>query len=57
MKAKKKKNNKNMKNCGKIRDLIRLITKESDDYDENNLKTKFNSDDKLVLNNTIEIKA
>ena len=29
----------------KIRDLIRLITKKSDDYDEKYMKIKFNSDD------------
>ena len=28
----------------KIRDLIKLITKNSDDYDEKYMKTKFNSD-------------
>ena len=39
----------------KIRDLIRLITKSSDDYDEKYMKIKFNSDDKLPLNKTIKI--
>ena len=39
----------------KIRDLIRRITKNSDDYDEKYMKIKFNSDDKLPLNETIEI--
>ena len=29
----------------KIRDLIRLITKNSDDYDEKYMKIKFHSDD------------
>ena len=38
-----------------IRDLIRLITKSSDDYDEKYMKIKFSSDDKLSLNKTIEI--
>ena len=38
----------------KIRDLIRPIIKNPDDYDEKNLKIKFNSDDKLPLNKTIE---
>ena len=33
----------------KIRDLIRLITKNSDDYDENYMKIKFNSDVELLL--------
>ena len=39
----------------KIRDLIRLITKNSDNYDEKYMKMKFNSDDELPLNKTIEI--
>ena len=39
----------------KIRDLIRLITKNSYDYDEKYLKIKFISDDKLSLNKTTEI--
>ena len=39
----------------KIRDLIRSITKNSDDYDEKYMKIKFNSDDGLPLNKTIEI--
>ena len=39
----------------KIRDLIRSITKSSDDYDEKYMKIKFNSDDKLPVNKTIEI--
>ena len=38
-----------------IRDLIRSITKNSDDYDEKHMKIKFNSDDELPLNKTIEI--
>ena len=37
----------------KIRDLIRLITKKLDDYDEKYMKIKFNG--KLTLNKTIEI--
>ena len=48
-----------IKNCeelwSKIRDLIRSITKNSDDYDEKYMKIKFNSDDELPLNKTIEI--
>ena len=40
---------------GKIRDLIRLITKNTDNCDEKYMKIKFNSDDKLPLNKTIEI--
>ena len=43
---------KNMKNC-KIRDLIRLITKNSDDYDDKHMKIKFNSNDELPLNKKI----
>ena len=38
----------------KIRDLIRSINKKSDDYVENYMKIKFNSDDELPLNKTIE---
>ena len=39
----------------KIRYLIRSRTKNSEDYDENYMKIKFNSDDELPLNKTIEI--
>ena len=39
----------------KIRDLIKLITKNSDDYDEKYMKFKFTSDDKLPLSKTTEI--
>ena len=39
----------------KIRDLIRSITKNSDDYDKKYMKIKFNSDDKLSLKEMIEI--
>ena len=39
----------------KIRDLIRSITKNSDNYDETCMKTKFNSDDELPLKKMIEI--
>ena len=38
----------------KIRDLIRSITENADDYDEKYMKIKFSSNDKL-LNKTIEI--
>ena len=41
--------------CSKIRDLIRSITKVVDDYGERYVKIKFNSDDELPLNKTIEI--
>ena len=39
----------------KIRNLIRSITKNSDDYDEKYVKIKFNSDEESPLNKTIEI--
>ena len=39
----------------KIRDLIRSISKNSYHYDEKYIKIKFNSDDELPLNKTIEI--
>ena len=41
----------------KIRDLIKSITKNSDDYDEKYIKIKFNLDEVLPLNKTIEIPA
>ena len=40
---------------GYFEELIRSLTKNSDDYDENYMKIKFNSDDKLPLNKAIEI--
>ena len=39
----------------KIKDLIRSITKNSDDCDEKYLKIQLNSDDMLPLNKKIEI--
>ena len=39
----------------KIRDLIRSITKPSDDYDEKYMKIKFDSDEELPVNKAIEI--
>ena len=39
----------------KIRDLIRLVTKKSDDYDEKYMRIKFDSDDELPLIKTVEI--
>ena len=39
----------------KIRDLIRSVTKNSNDYDEKYMKTKFNLDDELPQ--TIKIKV
>ena len=38
-----------------MKDLIRLITKNLDDYDKKYMKIKFNSDNELSLNKTIEI--
>ena len=38
----------------KIRELIRSITKNADDYDEKHMKIRFSSDNKLPLNKTIE---
>ena len=40
----------------RIRDLIKSVTKKSDDYDydEKYIKIKFDSDDELRLNKTIE---
>ena len=50
---------KNIKKCeelgSKIRDLIRSITKNLDDYNESYIKIKFDSVEKLPLNKTIEI--
>ena len=51
----KKKSLQNEELWSKIRDLITLIIKNSDDYDENYMKIKFNSDDELPLNKAIEI--
>ena len=53
MRAKKKL--KNIKNWIKIRDLLSSITKNSDDYDKQYTKSKFNSREKLLQNKTIEI--
>ena len=39
----------------KIRNLIRSINKSSDNYNEKYMKIKFNSDDELPLNETIQI--
>ena len=39
----------------KTRYLIRLITKNSYEYDEKYLKTQFNWDDELHLNKTTEV--
>ena len=50
----KKKNLKYEELWSKIRDLIRLKTKNPDDYDEKLMTIKFNSDDELPLNKMIE---
>ena len=39
----------------KIRDLIRSITNNSNDYDEKYMKIKVNSDDDLPLNKTLKL--
>ena len=39
----------------KIRDLIRSITKNSDDYDKKDVKIRFDSGNELPLNKMIEI--
>ena len=44
---------KNEELWSKIRDLIRSMTKNSYDYDENYIKIKFNSDHELSLNRMI----
>ena len=51
-----KKNNKKSKELrSKIRGLISLITKDSDDYDQRYMKIEFDLNDELPLNKTIEI--
>ena len=52
---KKKKTEKVEERWIKIRDLIRSITKNTDDYDGKFMNTKSNSNDELPLNKTIEI--
>ena len=49
------KKNKKYAVWSKIKDLIRSITKNSDDNDEKYIKIKFTVDDELILNKTIEI--
>ena len=48
---------KRVKLWSKIRDLIRPVTKNTDDYDEKYMKIKFDLDDELPLNKTIEIRS
>ena len=55
LKKAKKKIKKHEELSSKIRDLVRLITKNSDHFDEKYLKIKFNWDDNLPLNKTTEI--
>ena len=51
----KENNKKYEEQWSKLRDLIRSITKNSDEYDEKFMTIKFNSDNELPLNKTIEI--
>ena len=45
-----------MKNCGsKIKDQIRTIISNTNNYDERYMKIKSNSDDDLPLNKTLEL--
>ena len=39
----------------KIRDLIRWVTRKLDDYDQNYMRIKIDTHDKLPLNKTIKI--
>ena len=39
----------------KIRDSFRSVTENSDDYDEKNMRVKFDTDDKLPLNEILKI--
>ena len=55
LKKAKKKIKKHEELSSKIRDLVRLITKNSDHFDDKHLKIKFNWDNKLPPNKTIEI--
>ena len=48
---------KRVKLWSKIRDLIRPVIKNTDDYDEKYMKIKFDLDDELPLNKTIEIRS
>ena len=40
-----------------INNKVRSISKNSDDYDKDYIKIKFNSDDELSLNKTIEVSS
>ena len=50
-----KKNKKCEKLWSKTGDIIKSITKSSDDYNEKYMKNKFNADAELALNKTVEI--
>ena len=52
-----KKKMKNMKTCGVKSEIIRSMTKNSDDYNETYMKIKFNLDDKLPLNKMREMSS
>ena len=41
--------------CEKIRDLVRSISNNSDDYDQKYMKIKFNSDDDLPSQKILEL--
>ena len=41
--------------CDKIRDLVRSISNNSDDYDQKYMKIKFNSDDDLSSQKILEL--
>ena len=41
--------------CNKIRDLVRSVTNNSNDYVEKCMQIKFNSDDNLTLKKTLEL--
>ena len=41
--------------CDKIRDLVRSISNNSDDYDQKYMKIKFNSDDDLPSQKILEL--
>ena len=41
--------------CEKIRDLVRSISNNSDDYDQKYMKIKFNSDDDLSSQKILEL--
>ena len=51
----KEKRKKIWRTWSKIRNLISLVTKNSDDFDDKYIKIKFNSDDNLPLNKAIKL--